>query len=144
MRPQIESAHFAAQRLKHIAHCAGANDQPPALPRNLRAQIGNAPAPELPLPRRGIGQSPIVWLHDHQWQHRAMGGRLSQHRMICQPQIAFEPDQLDGHPVMRPGILSLNAKKPLAAWGQAALSQARRTCTSAMPSAASAGAMARS
>ena len=62
------------------------------VPRQLRQGLGG----EGPVAARGIGLGPEPRLGDVEGQHRPAPGRGGQGRMVEDPQVPLEPDDLDG------------------------------------------------
>ena len=96
VRPQGSQRQRLAQVLQHRLDRAAAQDQRlPECGQRL-AQLGQAFAQEVELASAGVGLPPIAGLDHEQRQHRPAPGGLGQWRVVRDPQVALEPDDLDG------------------------------------------------
>ena len=126
------------ESFQHGHRIALGNMERPALRADCCSQIGHTAAPKLPLPVGGVRQLPIVGLNNENGQNWPGCGCRTQRLMIGQPQIAFEPKDLQAHRGNKLGMCWRKGKKPFVASGQAALSHARRMRCSSTPCAAQA------
>jgi hypothetical protein len=80
------------QAREGLHRVARADDQRAAQPHEIGAQACKAFCSETVLPRRGVGQSPVVRLDDMERHNRpALPDRMSQGGMILHAQVALEP-----------------------------------------------------
>ena len=129
VRPEREASMPPLDRFEHREDIATVQHQRAAEAAQRRIKVDERVADEAPMAERCVVLPPKIGFDDIQRQHGTAFGGGAERRVVVQPQVALEPDDLRGH-----GVVSSRARRSAttsSACDRNGAWPARATCTNA-------------
>jgi hypothetical protein len=94
MAPEALNAELTPGTVQHLHHITRAHHEGLTQLQKVVSQLLKGLTTEHPLPLGGVGLTPELRLHNKQRQKRSTCGGFDQRPVVNNPQITFEPDDL--------------------------------------------------